>query len=64
VGDEITEMVHRLGACPACEARWSVVEDKHGNVEFRGNRPPTPYETRFELRGAVRVCMECGCAST
>jgi len=60
VDDETTQMLRGLGACPACGARWSVGEDKDGNVEIRGNRPLTPYESRFEVRGAVRICAECG----
>ena len=52
-------MVRRLGACPACGARWSVVEAKDGKLEIRGSRLPTPYEIRFEVRDAVRICTVC-----
>ena len=60
VENQITEMVRRLGACPACGAGWSVVEDKDGNIRIQGNRPAYAHEMRYDVPGAVRICSECG----
>lgn len=60
VENQITEMVRRLGACPACGASWSVIEDNDGSVRIQGNRPAYAHEMRYDVPGAVRICSECG----
>lgn len=58
--NEIAEMVRRLGACPACGASWSVVEEKDGSVKILGSRAAYAQEMRYVVPGAARVCSHCG----
>ncbi|HET7339797.1 MAG TPA: hypothetical protein VFK22_09625 [Candidatus Dormibacteraeota bacterium] len=58
--NEILEMVRRLGACPACGTRWSVVEGSDGTSKIQGSRPAYAHEMRYDVPGAVRICSECG----
>lgn len=60
VDNQIVEMVRRLGACPACGTRWSVVEESDGNIRIQGSRPAYAHEMRYDVPGAVRICSECG----
>jgi ribosomal protein S27AE len=60
VENQITEMVRRLGACPACGAQWAVGEDKDGGILIQGSRPAYAHEMRYDVPGAVRICSQCG----